>query len=53
MRLVEAELRAAAKNPVNECVYAVDDFCENEALGLYSCMVPKIKGHSVKWGNVT
>ena len=53
MRIVEAELRAAQKNPVHDCVYALDDFCENKALGLYNCLVPQIKGHSLQWGNVT
>ena len=53
MRIVEAELRAAQKNPVYDCVYALDDFCENKALSLYNCLVPQIKGHSMQWGNVT
>ena len=38
---------------MNDCVYALDDFCENKALSLYNCLVPQIKGHSIQWGNVT
>ena len=51
-RMVVAEIALSGRNPINEQAYALDDktviYGKNRALGLYDCLVPKVKSHSFR-----